>query len=38
MAIQRQIDAPDRRIDQLVYELYRLTDDKIRVVEGVTTV
>ncbi len=32
-AIQRQIDATDRRIDMLVYELYDLTDDEIRVVE-----
>jgi len=32
-AIQRQIDAADRQIDQLVYELYGLTDDEIRIVE-----
>ena len=31
--IQRQIDAKDRRIDQLVYELYGLTDDEIRIAE-----
>lgn len=36
-AIQRQIDATDRRIDQLVHELYALTDDKIRIVEEATT-
>ncbi len=35
-AIQRQIDATDRQIDQLVYELYGLTDDEIRIVEDVT--
>ena len=35
-AIQRQIDATDRRIDQLVYELYDLTDDEIRIVEEAT--
>ena len=35
-AIQRQIDATDRQIDQLVYELYGLTDDEIRVVEEST--
>ncbi|NIA12171.1 MAG: hypothetical protein GWP10_21240 [Nitrospiraceae bacterium] len=29
-AIQRQIDATDKQIDQLVYELYRLTDEEIR--------
>jgi hypothetical protein len=31
--VQRQIDATDRKIDQLVYELYGLTDDEIRIVE-----
>jgi len=35
-AIQRQIDATDRQIDQLVYELYGLTDDDIRIVEEAT--
>ncbi len=37
-AIQRQIDATDRQIDQLVYELYGLTDDEIKVVEEATKV
>jgi len=32
--LQRQIDAADRQIDRLVYELYELTDDEIRIVEG----
>jgi predicted type IV restriction endonuclease len=32
--IQRQIDATDRQIDRLVYELYGLTDEEIGVVEG----
>jgi hypothetical protein len=32
--LQRQIDATDREIDQLVYELYGLTDEEIRIVEG----
>jgi len=32
-ALQRQIDATDRQIDQLVYELYVLTDEEIRIVE-----
>jgi len=32
-AVQRQIDATDRQIDQLVYDLYGLTDDDIKVVE-----
>ncbi|MBN1361092.1 MAG: N-6 DNA methylase [Sedimentisphaerales bacterium] len=32
-AIQRQIDATDRQIDQLVYELYGLTDAEIKIIE-----
>jgi hypothetical protein len=32
-ALQRQIDATDRQIDLLVYELYGLTDEEIRIVE-----
>ena len=32
-AIQRQIDATDREIDRLVYELYALTEDEIKIVE-----
>jgi hypothetical protein len=32
-ALQRQIDATDSQIDQLVYELYGLTDAEIAVVE-----
>jgi len=35
-AIQRQIDPTDRQIDNLVYELYGLTDDEIRIVEEAT--
>jgi len=31
--LQRQIDATDRQIDQLVYELYDLTEEEIRIVE-----
>jgi hypothetical protein len=34
--LQRQIDATDRQIDQLVYELYGLTADEIRIVDGAT--
>jgi len=30
---QRQIDATDREIDKLVYELYGLTEEEIGVVE-----
>ena len=32
--LQRQIEATDRQIDQLVYELYGLTEEEIGVVEG----
>jgi hypothetical protein len=31
---QRQIDATDREIDKLVYELYGLTQEEIKIVEG----
>jgi len=31
--ILRQIDATDRQIDQLVYELYGLTEEEIKIVE-----
>lgn len=34
--IRRQISATDRQIDQLVYELYGLTNDEIRIVEEAT--
>ncbi|MDR3575640.1 MAG: Eco57I restriction-modification methylase domain-containing protein [Anaerolineaceae bacterium] len=32
--IQRQILATDRQIDRLVYELYGLTEEEIKIVEG----
>jgi len=32
--ISRQIDSVDRAIDTAVYQLYNLTDDDIKVVEG----
>ncbi|MBU4219926.1 MAG: Eco57I restriction-modification methylase domain-containing protein [Actinobacteria bacterium] len=35
-AIQRQIDATDRQTDNLVYELYRLTEEEIKIVEEAT--
>jgi hypothetical protein len=35
-SIQRQIDATDKKIDVLVYKLYRLTEDEIAIVEGRT--
>jgi hypothetical protein len=33
-ALDRQITATDARIDRLVYDLYGLTEDEIRLVEG----
>jgi hypothetical protein len=33
-SLERQIAATDGQIDQLVYELYSLTDDEIQIVEG----
>ncbi len=35
-SLQRQIDATDGQIDQLVYELYGLSDDEIRIIEEST--
>ncbi|WP_254449464.1 hypothetical protein [Anabaena sp. UHCC 0253] len=32
--IQQQITATDRQINQLVYELYELTDEEIDIVEN----
>jgi hypothetical protein len=32
--IQRQIDATDRQIDGRVYDLYGLTEEEVKVVEG----
>jgi hypothetical protein len=34
--LPRQIDATDRQIDQLVYQLYGLTDEEIKIVEDAT--
>ncbi len=34
--IGRQIDAVDNQIDQLVYQLYNLTDEEIKIVEEAT--
>ena len=31
--LQRQIETTDRQIDKLVYELYGLTDEEIKIVE-----
>jgi len=32
--IERQIEATDTQIDALVYELYWLTEEEIRIVKG----
>ncbi len=32
--IERQIQATDKEIDALVYELYGLSEDEIKIVEG----
>ena len=34
--LKRQIDATDKEIDELFYELYGLTDGQIRIVEEAT--
>jgi transcriptional regulator of met regulon len=34
--LQRQIDATDQEIDRLVYDLYGLTEDEIKIVEEAT--
>jgi hypothetical protein len=33
-SLQRQIAATDQQIDALVYELYGLTEEEMRIVEG----
>ena len=37
VAGSRQIEATDREIDRLVYELYGLSDEEIRIVEEATS-
>ena len=32
--LQRQVDATDAQIDAMVYELYGLTEEEIKIVEG----
>jgi len=32
--LQRQIETTDRQIDRLVYELYELTEEEIKIIEG----
>ena len=35
LAIKTQINQTDKEIDKMVYELYELTEDEIKIVEGV---
>ncbi|MFO8009770.1 MAG: hypothetical protein R6U89_03050 [Dehalococcoidia bacterium] len=32
--LKRQIESTDKQIDRLVYELYELTDEEIKIVES----
>ena len=32
--VKREIESTDRQIDRLVYELYGLSEDEIKIVEG----
>jgi hypothetical protein len=32
--VKREVESTDKAIDRLVYELYGLTDDDVKVVEG----
>ena len=32
--VAREIESTDRAIDKLVYELYGLTEDEVKIVEG----
>ncbi|MGE0084262.1 MAG: hypothetical protein AB7S75_07540 [Desulfococcaceae bacterium] len=36
--LQRQMESTDKQIDQLVYKLYDLTDEEIKIVEGESNV
>jgi hypothetical protein len=35
-SLKRTIEATDAQIDGLVYELYALTEEEVRIVEGLT--
>jgi hypothetical protein len=35
LAIKTQIEQTDKQIDKMVYELYELTEDEIKIVEGI---
>ncbi len=32
--LQRKCDTPDKQIDELIYKLYDLTEDEIKIVDG----
>jgi hypothetical protein len=32
--MQRQVESTDRQIDKLVYELYGLTEEEVKIVAG----
>jgi type II restriction/modification system DNA methylase subunit YeeA len=34
LTLKQQIDTTDKEIDQMVYKLYELTDEEIKIVEG----
>ena len=34
LAVERQIQATDKQIDSLVYELYGLIEKEIKIIEG----
>ena len=34
--LRREVERTDKKIDQLVYQLYGLTDDEIKIVEEAT--
>jgi hypothetical protein len=34
--IQRQIEATDRKIDELVYQLYGITEEERKIIENAT--
>jgi hypothetical protein len=35
--LQRRIEATDKQIDRLIYELYELTEEEIKIVEETST-
>ncbi len=34
--LKTEIEKTDKEIDQMVYEIYGLTEDEIKIVEGIT--